>query len=51
MTIATVTYHRQREQECRVMAEDAADPEIRRLHKQLADLHAGAAERCAQVRA
>jgi hypothetical protein len=46
-----MTYHRQREQECREMAQGASDPEIRRRHQQLADLHAGAAERSAQLHA
>lgn len=34
-------YHRQRAEQCRSMAELASDPEIRRRHQQLAQLHAG----------
>ena len=34
-------YHRERERQCRSMAERATDPEIRRRHEQLAELHAG----------
>lgn len=37
------TYHRDREQHCREMAELASDPEVRRRHEQLASLHAGRA--------
>lgn len=33
-------YHRQRAEECRGMAELASDPEVRRRHQQLAQLHA-----------
>jgi hypothetical protein len=33
-------YHRQRAEQCRSMAELASDPEIRRRHQQLAQLHA-----------
>jgi hypothetical protein len=36
-------YHREREQHCRSMAEQAPDPDVRRRHHQLADLHAGRA--------
>lgn len=35
-----LAYHRQRERECREMAERAEHPEIRRRHEQLANLHA-----------
>jgi hypothetical protein len=38
-------YHRERERQCRSMAEHATDPEIRRRHEQLAELHAGHAAR------
>jgi hypothetical protein len=34
-------YHRERERHCRNLAELADDPEIRRRHEELADLHAG----------
>ena len=37
------SYHRQREQHCRSMAQFASDPEIRRRHEELASLHAGKA--------
>ena len=33
-------YHRQREQHCREMAQSATDPDVRRRHEELADLHA-----------
>lgn len=33
-------YHRERERQCREMAEKADDPEIRRAHEELAKLHA-----------
>lgn len=36
-------YHREREQHCRSMAKHAADPEVRRRHEELAQLHAGRA--------
>jgi len=36
-------YHRQRAEQCRNMAELASDPEIRRRHQELAQLHAGRA--------
>jgi hypothetical protein len=36
-------YHRDRERHCRTMANLASDPEVRRRHQELADLHAGRA--------
>jgi hypothetical protein len=39
------SYHRHREQQCRDMAKESPDPEIKRRHEELAELHAGAAER------
>lgn len=36
-------YHRERERQCRSMAAHATNPEIRRRHEQLAELHAGRA--------
>ena len=42
MTTETVTYHLQRAQECREMAQGASLSDVRRLHQHLADLHAGA---------
>ena len=36
-------YHRDREQHWRTMAELASDPDIRRRHQELAELHAGRA--------
>jgi hypothetical protein len=38
-----MAYHRQREQHCREMAESATDPDVRRRHEELADLHASRA--------
>ena len=40
MSYEQMAYHRQREQQCREMAESAADPDVRRRHEELADLHA-----------
>ncbi len=37
------SYHRQREQHCREMAQTARDPDVRRRHEELAQLHAGKA--------
>jgi hypothetical protein len=33
-------YHRERERHCRSMANLASDPDVRRRHEELADLHA-----------
>ena len=33
-------YHSERERQCRDLAQQASDPEIRRRHFELADLHA-----------
>lgn len=33
-------YHRDRARQCRAMAVRAADPEVRRRHEELAELHA-----------
>lgn len=33
-------YHEDRERHCRSMAELASDPEVRRRHEELANLHA-----------
>ncbi|WP_395622469.1 hypothetical protein [Sphingomonas daechungensis] len=41
MTFDQLAYHRHREQQCRELAENATDPDIRRRHEELADLHAG----------
>ena len=40
MSFEQLAYHRQREQHCRQMAETANDPDVRRRHQELADLHA-----------
>jgi hypothetical protein len=40
MSSTDLAYHRQREQQCRSMAETASNPEVRRRHEALADLHA-----------
>jgi hypothetical protein len=40
MSYEDMAYHRQREQHCREMAEGALDPDVRRRHHELADLHA-----------
>jgi hypothetical protein len=36
-------YHRDREQQCRALAQNASDPDVRRRHEELAALHAGRA--------
>jgi len=36
-------YHREREQHCRSLAQTASDPDVRRRHEELADLHASRA--------
>ena len=41
MSYEDMAYHRQREQHCREMAQIASDPDVRRRHEELADLHAG----------
>ena len=38
-------YHREREQHCRALAALASDPEVRKRHEELAELHAGRAAR------
>ncbi|NUS99647.1 MAG: hypothetical protein HOP96_01570 [Sphingomonas sp.] len=43
MTIEQLAYHREREQRCREMAAGATDPDVRRRHEELANLHAGKA--------
>ena len=41
MSNEDMAYHRHREQHCREMAESALDPDVRRRHQELAELHAG----------
>jgi hypothetical protein len=41
MSSTDLAYYRQREQHCRSMAETSSNPEVRRRHEELADLHAG----------
>ena len=43
MSFDQMAYHRQREQQCRELAESATDPEVRRRHEELAELHASRA--------
>lgn len=43
MSFDQMAYHRQREQHCREMAQRATDPDVRRRHEELADLHASRA--------
>ena len=40
MSFDQMAYHRQREQQCRELAESATNPEVRRRHEELAELHA-----------
>lgn len=42
-------YHREREQHCRTMAELASNPEVRRRHEELANLHATRAGQLSSV--
>ena len=49
MSYEDMAYHRQREQHCREMAESALDPDVRRRHEELADLHAGRLARFVDV--
>jgi hypothetical protein len=49
MTYEVHEYHRQRERHCRSMAQCASDPEIRRRHEDLANLHARQAATLAQA--
>ena len=41
MSYEDQVYHRQRAEQCRTMAGLASDPEVRRRHQELAQLHAG----------
>lgn len=43
------SYHRERERHCRSMAQLASDPEVRRRHEELANLHAGRAAQLSSV--
>jgi len=43
MSYEDQNYHRSREQQCRGMAERASDPDVRRRHEELAELHASRA--------
>jgi len=40
MSEEDLAFHRQREQNCRELAEHATDPEVRKRHEELARLHA-----------
>jgi hypothetical protein len=40
MSEEDLVFHRQREQNCRELAEHATDPEVRKRHEELARLHA-----------
>lgn len=40
MSNEDLAYHRQREQQCRQLAETSSDPDVRRRHEELANLHA-----------
>jgi len=43
MSYEDQSYHRDRARQCRGMAELASDPDIRRRHEELAELHASRA--------
>ena len=43
MSYAEHDYHRDRERHCRGMAELASNPDVRRRHEELAELHASRA--------
>lgn len=49
MSNEDLAYHRQREQHCRELAQSATDPDVRRRHEQLANLHASRIARFAEV--
>jgi hypothetical protein len=40
-------FHRERERHCRELAQSAGDPDVARLHEELADMHASEAARSA----
>jgi hypothetical protein len=40
MSFEDHSYHRERERHCRSMAQLATDPDVRRRHEELANLHA-----------
>ena len=42
-------YHSQRAEQCRVQAELANDPDVRRRHEELAELHSRRAENTGDV--
>ena len=44
MTHEEYVYHSERARQCRALAEEATDPEIGRLHAELAELHADRAD-------
>jgi hypothetical protein len=43
MTYEDHLYHTERERQCRELGESSPDPDIRRRHLELAELHAGRA--------
>jgi hypothetical protein len=43
MSYDDLDFHRERERHCRSQAELASDPDVRRRHEELADLHASRA--------
>lgn len=43
MSAEDFSYHNERAQKCRQLAEAASDPDVRRRHEELADLHASRA--------
>lgn len=45
MSEEDMAFHRQREQDCRELAEHSTNPEVRRRHEELARLHARMASR------
>lgn len=45
MSEENLAFHRQREQHCRELAEHATNPEVRRRHEELANMHAELASR------
>lgn len=50
MSYDDMAYHREREQQCRELAETASDPDVRRRHEELADLHASRIAQYTDVR-
>ena len=49
MTNRDQEYHRRRADQCRALADAAIDPDVRRRHEELAELHASAAAKSSAI--